>query len=186
MSVACPSCGVAVVPGYVKCPKCHATLPQRRPTTTTAGGTSSLGGRGASPWVIALTVAALGVAIALFALRGGGDKPASLDTNAPVASQETAAERPAEADETPTPITVQAPATDPTAAVLDLDRALRKERLWGTVEVVGSRVEIRSGNCREATMMPVLDAAIPALRQAGVTKLRCLEQAGAVVFEREI
>ena len=23
----CPACGVAVVPGYVKCPKCHAGLP---------------------------------------------------------------------------------------------------------------------------------------------------------------
>ncbi len=186
MSVACPKCGVAVVPGYVKCPKCQAVLPQRRAMSTTAGGTSSLSEGGMSPWLVAAIVAAVGVGIVVFAMRGGGDKPASVDTAAPLAAPEKPPERPTEPTENPTPTAVPAPAADPTVAVRELDRALRKERLWGTIEVVGSRVEVRTASCREATMMPVLDAAIPALRQAGVTKLRCLEQAGALVFEREI
>jgi hypothetical protein len=85
-----------------------------------------------------------------------------------------------------TPTTPQPAASDPTAAVRELDRALKKERLWGTVEVVGSRVDVRSGACSDAAMLPVLEAAIPALREGGVATVRCLEQAGAVVFEREL
>ena len=27
MSSVCPACGIAVVPGYVRCPRCHAGLP---------------------------------------------------------------------------------------------------------------------------------------------------------------
>src|ERR1700733_13576017 len=36
----CPACGVAVVPGYVKCPKCHAALPYRRAGSMSIGGTT--------------------------------------------------------------------------------------------------------------------------------------------------
>ena len=44
MSAVCPKCGVAVVPGYVKCPKCQAALPKLRAPTMAAGGTSSSSG----------------------------------------------------------------------------------------------------------------------------------------------
>jgi hypothetical protein len=187
MSAVCPKCGVAVVPGYVKCPKCQSMLPQKRATTVSAGGTSSASSGGMSPAMILLAVAVLGGGIAVFALRGGSDKPALAETPPPAVAPESPVERPvAEPDDVPTPTAAQAVANDPTIAVRDLDRALKKERLWGTVEVVGSGVDVRSGSCREATMMPVVDAAIPALREAGVTKVRCLEQAGAVVFEREL
>ncbi len=187
MSAVCPKCGVAVVPGYVKCPKCQTMLPQKRATTVSAGGTSSASGGGMSLGMILLAVAVLGGGIAVFALRGGGDKPALADTPAPVVTPESPVERPVvEPDDVPGPTAAQPVANDPTIAVRDLDRALKKERLWGTVEVVGAGVDVRSGACREATMMPVVEAAIPALREAGVTKVRCLEQAGAVVFEREL
>jgi len=186
MSAVCPKCGVAVVPGYVKCPKCQAALPKLRAATVAAGGTSSSGGGGLSPTTILIAVAVLGAGIAVFALRGGSDKAAPVEAPSTVATPE-APDRPvAEPDETPAPTAPPPVTNDPTIAVRDLDRALKKERLWGTVEVVGSGVDVRSAGCRDATMMPVVDAAIPALREAGVTKVRCLEQAGAVVFEREL
>ena len=32
----CPACGVAVVPGYVKCPKCGTVLPRTRASVTSS------------------------------------------------------------------------------------------------------------------------------------------------------
>jgi len=182
MSAVCPSCGVAVVPGYVKCPKCQTPLPKRRATTVAAGGTAVNGG-GISLNMVLVGVAVVAVVVAVIALRGGDDKPKAADTTAeptePVATDPT----PSEPDVTPTTTPNQPAAADPTAAIRDLDRALKKERLWSTVEIVGTRVDVRSAACRESTMIPILEAAVPALRDGGVTTLRCIEQGGAVVFE---
>src|SRR5512141_238955 len=56
----CPACGVAVVPGYVKCPKCHRPLPRySRSSVSPVGGTAvETPGSKASP-VFALLVALL-------------------------------------------------------------------------------------------------------------------------------
>jgi hypothetical protein len=35
-------------------------------------------------------------------------------------------------------------------------------------------------------MAPVLATAAPELKDAGLTRLRCMEQSGAVVFERDL
>ncbi len=75
---------------------------------------------------------------------------------------------------------------DPEATARDLERALRRERLWSSVEVVGTSVEVRSGSCRDENMLPMIDAARTALHNAGLTRLRCVEQSGAVVFERQL
>jgi hypothetical protein len=70
--------------------------------------------------------------------------------------------------------------------VNDLERALKKQRLWSTVRVVGDRAEVRSGACEEPALAATLDAATPALKAAGLTALRCLEQSGRVVTTREL
>jgi hypothetical protein len=67
-----------------------------------------------------------------------------------------------------------------------LERTLRKQRLWSTVSVVGDRVDVRSGSCGDAAMAPMLDGAASSFRAAGLTKLRCLEQSGRVVTERDL
>lgn len=134
---------------------------------------------------------AVGIAvlfIVLFALRGGSDTKAASgsttadDTGAPI-------ERPAIPTQTTTPTTF-APAPpagpDPTLAAADLDRQLKKQRLWGTVQVIGDRADVRSGACDDPGMRPVLDGAAASLKSAGLTKLRCLAQSGAVVFERDL
>jgi hypothetical protein len=75
---------------------------------------------------------------------------------------------------------------DASAAVRELERSLRGRRLWSTVEVTGPRIDVRSAACREPAMASTLDASLEALRDGGLTKLRCLAQSGAVVFEREL
>lgn len=191
MSKACPACGVAVVPGYVRCPKCSAPLPhgQLRRLATSAGGTSLEGsGFPLVPVVIAVAVAA--VIVVVFATRGGGAKPASAgDPTDDVAAGTDDVEPPPPPTDDPTPTftpTTRPTGPDPGAAVADLRRALSRERLWGTVEVAAPRVDVRSGACEDPNMGSVIDAATPPLRDAGLTKLRCLEQSGRVVFERDL
>jgi hypothetical protein len=79
-----------------------------------------------------------------------------------------------------------AAAPDPRTATRDLEGVLRQQRLWGRVEVVGARVDVRSGSCADRAMRPAIDGKAAVLHDAGLTKLRCLEQSGAVVFERDL
>jgi hypothetical protein len=58
--------------------------------------------------------------------------------------------------------------------------------LWSTVTVVGERVDVRSGSCGEPQMKSALDTSASAFKAAGLTKLRCIEQSGTVVFTREL
>lgn len=192
MSAMCPSCGVAVVPGYVRCPKCQAPLPAsaRRLSTRAAGGTA-VAPRGGLPIVpIAAAVAVTAAIIAFFSLRGDDDN------KRPVPAQPTTTQPATTATTPTTPTTPVAPVDtpddgnnirpSPAVVAADLERALRRQRLWSTLEVFGTRLDIRSGSCAEAAMGPTIDAARDALRNAGLTRLRCLEQSGAVAFERDL
>ncbi len=186
----CPKCGVAVVPGYVKCPKCHTVLPVARAGKQAAAGGTAMGGQGTP--VAALVVGgavALGIVL-FFALRKSSSEAApppdggdAADQAEPVGSGST---DPVVTPDDPT--TTPGSAADPAAAdaITALDRALKKERLWGKVEVAGARVEIRTSYCGDAGMTAVLEAARAALKEAGLTRLRCMEQSGAVVFERDL
>ena len=190
MSATCPACGVAVVPGYVKCPKCGAPLPSTRAATAAAGGTAIAGASGGPP-VLAFVVGgvvALGIVL-FFALRKGDS------ADEPVTQPETAVSPEAQPTVAPEidPDTAlapaggsAAPAKDPTSAMNVLDRALKTERLWGTLDLRGDRIDVRSASCGDAAMKTLIDANAPALREGGLTRLRCLEQSGGVVFERDL
>ena len=104
MSAVCPKCGVAVVPGYVKCPKCQAPLPAARaPSKVIPGGTAVSGG--GLPILPLIVGGAVAVAIVLvFALRK--DK-ANASTTEPVLDAPIAEEQPG------------TPAGDPTAPTAD-------------------------------------------------------------------
>ncbi|MEO7095789.1 MAG: hypothetical protein ABI175_21195 [Polyangiales bacterium] len=185
----CPKCGVAVVPGYVKCPKCQSALSVRSRAITNMGGTA-VGGGGVPvlPLVVGGAIA-LGIVL-FFALKK--DKPAVAETPAEDAQVETDQGGSAQVRVDPTALPNDLPAVqgsggpDPTEAVSALDRALKKERLWGTVAAVGGRVDVRTGGCNDPGMALVLAAAAPQLKDAGLTRLRCMEQSGAVVFERDL
>src|SRR5260221_11387206 len=79
----CPACGVAVVPGYVRCPKCHRPLPRfARNSTSAVGGTSLEADTPKGSPVLAILAAVVvgGGIITYFAFRGGGKHANATDT----------------------------------------------------------------------------------------------------------
>jgi len=118
----------------------------------------------------------------------------------PAASESAALPAPVEAiaassaPSTAAPLTVRASAQpqpdtaehDRRAAALQLEAMLRRQRLWGRAEVLGLRIDVRSGSCADKAMPPAIDGERAVLRGAGLTRLRCLAQSGAVVFERDL
>jgi hypothetical protein len=188
MSAVCPACGVAVVPGYVKCPKCQAALP-RRPRTVAAGGTAVKDER--FPIVTVAVPAVLVVVLLVFLVfRGDDDEP----SDEPAQAQPTQTQQPVQTGARPPPVEpanptspVQTPsAPDPRDAVDELERTLRRQRYWSTMDLGGSNLDVRSASCDDAGMRQTIDGAAPTLRGAGLTRLRCLAQSGAVVFERDL
>jgi hypothetical protein len=201
---------VAVVPGYVKCPRCHAVLPQMRRLrrgSVDPGGTS-VAERRSFPLVPVL-VAVAAVAVVLVLVVGGERKkratagsavgalapagaeagpapaagPAAPTTGA--AAPTTGAAAPV-AGAAPVPLDIPAAGPSPAGVAAELERALGRQRLWSSVQPSGARVDVRSGACGEPAMGPAIEAARTALRGAGLTRLRCLAQSGAVVFERDL
>jgi hypothetical protein len=186
----CPACGVAVVPGYVRCPKCHRQLPRfSRNSSSPVGGTSLVVPKQGSP-LLAIAVAVLvgGGFIAFFALRGGKQVSAAPPppATAPiVAPAPTPAEVPASVS--PAPIAPAAPRGPNAETVVgEFRRTLERQRLWSTIRVLGPRVEIRSTLCNDAGMKAAIGTVTPSLKAAGLTELRCVEQSGAVVLDREL
>ena len=193
MSAVCPTCGVAVVPGYVRCPKCHGGLSlstgRIKRVTVDPGGTAVP--RNSFP--ISSIVVAVGVAAAIFlvfGLRGGSKKTEAAAVAAPdpiAAVPETPRRtliRPPSA--APVPQAPVAAAPDARSVIGDLETTLRQQRLWGRAEITGQRIDVRSGSCGDPGMPKAIDGKVALLHGAGLTKLRCVEQSGAVVFERDL
>ena len=192
MSSVCPACGIAVVPGYVRCPRCHAGLPvgagRVKRTPADPGGTAvARRGFPISAVVVAVAVAA---AIIVFGTRRSSRLAAPEPAALPAPVEATAAAAPP----TTAPLAVPAPSQvradtaeqDRRAAALQLEATLRRQRLWGRAEVQGLRIDVRSGSCADKAMPPAIDSERTVLRGAGLTRLRCLAQSGAVVFERDL
>ena len=180
----CPSCGVAVVPGYVRCPKCHKALPRVRGSHL-EGGTAVASASSKAPLIGALAIGVVVIgAIAYFGLRKD-DKPKAQPATTTV---ETPTRQVNEV-EAPSQPTAQPPQpTGPTAVdvAATLERALKKQRLWSTVSIIGDHVDVRSGSCEDPAIKPLFDDAAPSFKAAGLTKLRCLEQSGRVVTDRDL
>lgn len=182
----CPACGVAVVPGYARCPKCHAALP-RRLATNVEGGTAvpETRRRGPLAAIVAAGIVGLGLILWLGLRHGHTDRPIVKPAVAPVQPTTVAVAQPALASGAPEIASVpKGPAPETIAS--ELSRTLDKQRLWSTVTVAGSRVDVRSGSCGDPAMQAPIAAAAPSFKAAGLTTLRCVEQSGAVVFTREL
>ena len=190
----CPACRIPVLPGYTKCPKCHALLPYSKGTRSSAvvdpGGTvASQKANLVVPIGVAVVVA--GIIIGFFATRGRGSASAEVPKDAapvaqptlPIPIAPTTAAPPPVPDRPLVPRTASRPS--PITAAGDLERQLRKLRLWSTVQAIANRVDVRSATCNDPAMASALDAATAPLQSAGLTKLRCLEESGRVVFERD-
>jgi hypothetical protein len=191
MSAVCPSCGVAVVPGYSRCPKCKASLPyghgRSKRSTVDPGGTS-VRERG-FPVIGALIVAVV-ITFAIVLIFGlGGTEKKKPRIAAPVVQEPTTQPQGRIQPPPPTSVPTAQPPTpppDPNATATSLQRALQRQRLWSTVEAYGDRVDIRSASCSEPEMTTMIDAARDPLRAAGLTRVRCLAQSGTVVLERDL
>ncbi|HEU4735382.1 MAG TPA: hypothetical protein VFT22_46140 [Kofleriaceae bacterium] len=140
-----------------------------------------------SPILVAVGVAA--AIILAFGLRGSGKKT---EAAAALAPEPVAAEPPRQRRLVRVPTVTAAPAApavavpDARAVTGDLETALRQQRLWGRVEINGPRIDVRSGSCADPAMQPLIEGKQSLLHGAGLTKLRCLEQSGAVVFDRDL
>ena len=118
--------------------------------------------------------------------RKHSDEPACQRGN-PVERSTTAAPPPSAASAAcalPQPAAPSAPRPDAIAA--DLERSLKKQRLWSTVNIVGDHVDIRSGSCGDPAMKSSLELVAGTFKAAGLTKLRCVEQSGSLVFDRDL
>ena len=192
MSAVCPACGVAVVPGYIRCPKCHAGLPlgagRGKRATADPGGTALAQRRfPVTSLLVALGVAA--VVIIVFSVRGTRAKvepeaPAPLQPIPAVANPTLGA--PLAPASRPAPAATPETSVSPQAAGRDVEDTLRRQRLWGRAVITGGRIDVRSGSCADPAMRPLIDTKKTLLHGAGLTKLRCLEQSGAVVFETDL
>ena len=184
-----------MVPGYVKCPKCHAALPRTktRDNNAQAGGTA-MQTTASVPWIpIVITVVVAGGIIAFFGLRKGSSAkapPVATDPNTPTAPTPTPVAPNAPAPTTD-PVTFSTPSPQntgpgPNEVARDLRRALEQRRLWSTVSVGGGTIEVRGTSCADKAMGPTIDSIAATARAAGLTKLRCVEQSGGVVFARDL
>ena len=155
------------------------------------GGTA-VARRGFPISAVLVAVAVAAAIILGFGLRGSG-KPAAAVSEAPAGPVETVAEGSA-ARGTVAPRALPAAGPGPAntagearrAASAELEDTLRRQRLWGRSEITGDRIDVRSGSCGDPAMRPAIDGERTVLRGAGLTKLRCLAQSGAVVFERDL
>jgi hypothetical protein len=194
MNAVCPTCGVAVVAGYVRCPKCHTALPyagaRPRRATGDPGGTALADPR----FPVSAVLIAVGVAAATILGFGLRARDKKIEAAPAVASEPAAPELAAQLPVTAgaalaglsAPTRAAPGAQDPAIAVQDLEAALRRQRLWGRVQLDVARVNLRSGSCADPAMQPLIESKRSALHDAGLTKLRCVEQSGAVVFERDL
>jgi hypothetical protein len=176
----------------VRCPKCHAPLAGgSRRIPLASGGTAlpEATSRG-FPVVPSLIAGILVVAIGIFvATRGGRDKAnAAPETEA---VDETTVDDP-ETGPTNDPLLVADPvatgpaAPDPGAVAADVERDLKRQKLWMTASVSGNRLELRGSACSDPALSSTVASAAGRLRAAGLTKLRCLAQAGSVEMERDL
>jgi hypothetical protein len=194
MNAVCPACGVPVVPGYVRCPRCHAGLPlgaRIKRTTADPGGTA-VARRGFPVLAVTVVAAIAAVIILVLGVRGGGKQTAAAQEVASAPTVVVAQTLPPRVTTAPLGLPSPEPAPsgvaapDRRAAVLGLEDTLRRARLWGRAEITDRRVDVRSGLCGDPAMRPAIETERAVLRGAGLTKLRCLEQSGAVVFETDL
>jgi len=192
MNAVCPACGVAVVPGYVRCPRCHAGLPdggRTKRTTADPGGTAVVQ-RGFPVSAVLVAVGVAAAIIVVFGARRGARSaaPEPVALPAPVGVAGTAAPPLAAplAARAAQPPQIDTAEQDRRSAAGELEATLRRQRLWGRSEITGQRIDVRSGSCADPAMPAAIDGARAVLHGAGLTKLRCVAQSGAVVFERDL
>lgn len=192
----CPACGINVMIGYTKCPKCHVPMPgmaTRVKRASMGGGTTSErievldagSGGGGSGWMWIAVIVVFGAGVALWATQRSSKKSVAvggpIERGSGVATQAPPPEQP---DVLQPPRDPNQP--DPAYAADALEGELAGERLYSTVDVFGDLLDVRSAFCGEARLGEILARYAAEMRGAGVSRVRCSETHGAQVFERPL
>lgn len=199
-SIECPSCGVAVAPGYPKCPKCHARLPYvpsplHRVGSMASGGTSAAdSGGGAGMWAVVAAIVIIAGAVTFFVMRGRGGDGAAADDYDAGAEQATSA-----VDTTADDSAALAPAAGfdddedrvavDTAVLDELSAKLAELRLWSSVDpepADDTIIRIVSSHCEDGGLRRAVTSFAEAMKAAGFVRVQCFTQHGALSFEREL
>lgn len=185
----CPSCGIAVTPGYQRCPKCHRPLPTsvRFTRPLDAGGATTIEPDEVVtrwPWYLAGLIVLAG-AVAVIVVGSHPSKPAPALPDDPVVDEEPDDTPGAGVDEdeaVPTP----PPRPDPAPAADRLARLMAAVRLYATTEAIGDTVEIRSTFCAEPRVPGIIADVAADLRAAGIVAVRCRALHGAEAWTRPL
>ncbi|MBP6629011.1 MAG: DUF2561 family protein [Kofleriaceae bacterium] len=185
----CPRCGVAVTPGYVKCPKCHARLPSRLVAPSAAGGTVAPSAQDArSAWLFGGIGVGVVIIVGAIALASGGGRKARPDpvpnTSPDLATPTGAGSTPGSGPIGPGSGVATSAGGDREGAAARLQRALQRANLWSTVSVRADQLRIESALCADPGVAAAVAAAAAELKAAGVTAAVCVESHGQIVFER--
>lgn len=195
-SQACPACGINVMRGYAKCPKCHAPMPGRDGRSrraSFAGGTTSQpietidAGGGGSGWIWAIAGVVLVAAVVAFVATRGGSSKKPAQSAVPVDNGPgTAAPQQVPSDNEPAQVPQSQNRPDPAYVADALEGELSVARLFAVVEVSDSLLDVRSAFCTDPRFSEIAAKYISDLKAAGVTTIRCSETHGAQVFERPL
>lgn len=196
ISRTCPQCGVALPVGYVKCPRCHSELSSpiqiSRARQRTDGGGTAIGASSNRTAIMIGAGVALGVLVIWLVVRDPASStaaPVTADAAGPAVAEEPVADEPV-ADEPIAPSGRPAPPPpddnrpNPTAALSQLSRDLRVEKLWAAVGQDGDTIVIDSSFCEDTALGGILDSHAGELRAARFAAVRCRAPHGGVVFER--
>lgn len=168
----CPSCGVGVVAGSSRCPRCRSSLP-----------TAALGSR-RTPWPLlaATALAGIGLAVFLLARADSNDEPASTETGlglqlgtAPAAANGADQIRPGP----------PAPPLTRESVLDDLVRSTENRNLTATYEVRAAapdRVVVVSEQCGDPRLRRLLEERVAALAQVQFAELACVSADGTEQF----
>lgn len=138
---------------------------------------------------IGVAVGVVLVIVLIFGLRSSShtDKKPESRTAAPTqVAPATQPNQRAPVQVAPETTTPEVARPNPAVVAGELERRLGRQRLWSTIEINGARIDVRSGLCTDPAMAPTLDGSSAALRNVGLTRLRCVAQSGSVVFERDL
>ncbi len=194
--IICAKCGVQVAPGYPKCPKCHAAMPNvvspLAKTTGGGGGTSAAGDEGGNTalWFAVGAVVLLAGAVVIWQARGGGSStsgaaaPDLPDGGELVVYEDGGEDVVAFIDAGP-----QSDAAAYDIALDELDAVLSQRRLWSTVDVevdADEVVRIDTNMCGEDGLLAAIDETADKLKATGFTSVRCYSKHGRLVFEKPL
>lgn len=180
------------MPGYPRCPKCHAVLPASGRMNRIADGG---GGTTAAvvvdeparrwPWYVAGALVLAG-AVAVVIIGSGGKAPAAELPDDPVPPEDVVEPQAGSAapDEAPPAVLPRTPDAGPVADRLATTMA--GLRLYATVEPIGDTIEIRTAYCADARIAGLVADVTADLRGAGITTVTCRALHGAEAWTRPL